>query len=332
MKQIQQSLRTGETKVAEVPVPSVQEGQLLIQTSHSLVSAGTERMLLEFGKAGWFENARQHTGKVRLVLEKIKTDGLQPTIEAVVEKLDQPLPMGYCNVGKVLDKGRDTSGFQVGDRVVSNGKHAEAVSVPVNLCAKVPDAVADDEAAFTVLGAIALQGIRLAQPTLGETVVVTGLGLVGLMTVQLLRAQGCRVLGMDLDKDRLALAAQFGTEVVDLSDGQDPVAAAQAYSRGRGVDAVILTVSSKSNEPVSQAAKMCRKRGRIVLVGVTGLELSRADFFEKELTFQVSCSYGPGRYDPNYEEKGLPDRIRALDGATEFRGGPGHDGRWQTGR
>jgi predicted dehydrogenase/threonine dehydrogenase-like Zn-dependent dehydrogenase len=304
MKQIQQSLRTGDTKVAEVPVPSVQEGQLLIQTSHSLVSAGTERMLLEFGKAGWFEKARQQPDKVRAVLEKIKTDGLQPTIEAVFEKLDQPLPMGYCNVGKVLDKGRDTSGFQVGDRVVSNGKHAEAVSVPVNLCAKVPDVVADDEAAFTVLGAIALQGIRLAQPTLGETVVVTGLGLVGLMTVQLLRAHGCRVLGMDLDKDRLELAAQFGAEVVDLSEGQDPVAAAQAYSRGRGVDAVILTVSSKSNEPVSQAAKMCRKRGRIVLVGVTGLELSRADFFEKELTFQVSCSYGPGRYDPNYEEKG----------------------------
>ena len=304
MKQIQQSLRTGETKVAEVPVPSVQEGQLLIQTSHSLVSAGTERMLLEFGKAGWFEKARQQPDKVRMVLEKIKTDGLQPTIEAVFEKLDQPLPMGYCNVGKVLDKGGDTSGFQAGDRVVSNGRHAEAVSVPVNLCTKVPDVVADDEAAFTVLGAIALQGIRLAQPTLGETVVVTGLGLVGLMTVQLLRAQGCRVLGMDLDKDRLALAAQFGAEVVDLSDGQDPVAAAQAYSRGRGVDAVILTVSSKSNEPVSQAAKMCRKRGRIVLVGVTGLELSRADFFEKELTFQVSCSYGPGRYDPNYEEKG----------------------------
>jgi predicted dehydrogenase/threonine dehydrogenase-like Zn-dependent dehydrogenase len=304
MKQIQQSLRTGDTKVAEVPVPSVQEGQLLIQTSHSLVSAGTERMLLEFGKAGWFEKARQQPDKVRAVLEKIKTDGLQPTIEAVFEKLDQPLPMGYCNVGKVLDKGRDTSGFQVGDRVVSNGKHAEAVSVPVNLCAKVPDVVADDEAAFTVLGAIALQGIRLAQPTLGETIVVTGLGLVGLMTVQLLRAHGCRVLGMDLDKDRLELAAQFGAEVVDLSEGQDPVAAAQAYSRGRGVDAVILTVSSKSNEPVSQAAKMCRKRGRIVLVGVTGLELSRADFFEKELTFQVSCSYGPGRYDPNYEEKG----------------------------
>jgi len=261
-------------------------------------------MLLEFGKAGWIEKARQQPDKVRTVLEKIKTDGLQPTIEAVLEKLDQPLPMGYCNVGKVLDTGRDAGAFQVGDRVVSNGKHAEAVSVPMNLCAKVPDVVSDDEAAFTVLGAIALQGIRLANPTLGETVVVTGLGLVGLMTVQLLRAHGCRVLGMDFDKDRLELATRFGAEVVDLSEGTDPVLAAQSYSRDRGVDAVIITVSSESNEPVSQAAKMCRKRGRIVLVGVTGLELSRADFFEKELTFQVSCSYGPGRYDSNYEEKG----------------------------
>ena len=304
MKQILQSLKTGQTQVAEIPVPQVTRRQVLISTSRTLVSAGTERMLLEFGKAGWIEKARQQPDKVRMVLEKIKTDGLQPTIEAVLEKLDQPLPMGYCNVGKVLDTGREAGAFQVGDRVVSNGKHAEAVSVPMNLCAKVPDVVSDDEAAFTVLGAIALQGIRLANPTLGETVVVTGLGLVGLMTVQLLRAHGCRVLGMDFDKDRLELATRFGAEVVDLSEGTDPVLAAQSYSRDRGVDAVIITVSSKSNEPVSQAAKMCRKRGRIVLVGVTGLELSRADFFEKELTFQVSCSYGPGRYDSNYEEKG----------------------------
>ncbi len=304
MKQILQSLKTGVTQVSEVPIPNLNRRQLLIGSSRTLVSAGTERMLLEFGKAGWIEKARQQPDKVRMVLDKIKSDGLQPTIEAVFDKLDQPLPLGYCNMGRVLDVGAEVGGFRKGDRVISNGKHAEVVSVPLNLCAKVPDVVSDDEAAFTVLGAIALQGIRLAQPMLGETVVVTGLGLVGLMTVQLLRAHGCRVLGMDLDKDRLELAAQFGAEVVDLSEGQDPVAAAKTYSRDRGVDAVILTVSSKSNEPMSQAAKMCRKRGRIVLVGVTGLELSRADFFEKELTFQVSCSYGPGRYDPNYEEKG----------------------------
>jgi predicted dehydrogenase/NADPH:quinone reductase-like Zn-dependent oxidoreductase len=176
--------------------------------------------------------------------------------------------------------------------------------VPFNLCAKVPDSVSDEEAAFTVLGAIALQGIRLVQPTLGETVVVTGLGLIGLLTVQLLRAHGCRVLGLDFDKAKLALARQFGAEVVDLAASQDPVKTAELYSRGRGVDAVIVTAATKSSEPMHQAALMCRKRGRIVLVGVTGLELSRDDFFKKELTFQVSASYGPGRYDPNYEEKG----------------------------
>jgi predicted dehydrogenase/threonine dehydrogenase-like Zn-dependent dehydrogenase len=304
MKQILQSLKTGATEVAELPVPSVKRGQLLIATSQTLVSAGTERMLVEFGKAGYLEKARQQPDKVRMVLDKIKTDGLMPTLEAVFNKLDQPLPLGYCNIGRVSALGAGVTGFEKGDRVVSNGKHAEVVSVPVNLCAKVPDAVSDEEAAFTVLGAIALQGIRLVQPTLGETVVVTGLGLIGLITVQLLRAHGCRVLGLDFGPEKLAMARQFGAETVDLAAGQDPVAAAFAYSRGRGVDAVIITASTKSSEPMHQAALMSRKRARIVLVGVTGLELSRADFFEKELTFQVSCSYGPGRYDPNYEEKG----------------------------
>lgn len=304
MKQILQSLKTGTTEVANAPCPSVNRGQLLIRSSYTLVSAGTERMLVEFGKANWLDKARQQPDKVRMVLDKIKTDGLVPTVEAVFNKLDQPLPLGYCNVGAVLEAGAGVSDFDPGDRVVSNGKHAEVVSVPLNLCAHVPDAVPDEEAAFTVLGAIALQGIRLVQPTLGETVVVTGLGLIGLVAVQLLRAHGCRVLGLDFDADKLALAKSFGAEVVNLSAGQDPVAAAQAYSRGRGVDAVIITASTKSNEPVHQAALMCRKRGRIVLVGVTGLELSRADFYEKELSFQVSCSYGPGRYDPSYEEQG----------------------------
>jgi predicted dehydrogenase/threonine dehydrogenase-like Zn-dependent dehydrogenase len=304
MKQILQSLKTGATEIAEVPVPRVDRGQLLISTLHTLVSAGTERMMVEFGKAGWIDKTRQQPDKVRMVLDKIKTDGLQPTLEAVFNKLDQPLPLGYCNVGRVAEMGAGVAGFAVGERVISNGKHAEVVSVPINLCAKVPDAVTDEEAAFTVLGAIALQGIRLVQPTLGETVVVTGLGLVGLMTVQLLRANGCRVLGLDFDKEKLDLARQFGAEVVDLAAYQDPVKAAERYSRGRGVDAVIVTAATKSSEPMHQAALMCRKRGRIVLVGVTGLVLSRDDFFKKELTFQVSASYGPGRYDPNYEDKG----------------------------
>jgi len=304
MKQILQSLKTGATEVADVPCPSVGRGRLLIGTTRTLVSAGTERMMIEFGKAGWIDKARQQPDKVRMVLDKIRTDGLMPTVDAVFNKLDQPLPLGYCNAGRVLEVGAGVTAFAVGDRVISNGKHAEAVSVPVNLCAKVPDSVSDDEAAFTVVCAIALQGIRLVQPALGEAVVVTGLGLIGLATVQLLRAHGCRVLGLDFDEDKLAMARSFGAEVVNLAAGEDPVAAAQRFSRGRGVDAVLITASTKSNEPVHQAAQMCRKRGRIVLVGVTGLELSRADFFEKELTFQVSCSYGPGRYDPGYEDKG----------------------------
>lgn len=304
MKQVLQNLKDGSTEVAEVPCPRVGAGQLLIRTTRTLVSAGTERMLVDFGKAGFIDKARQQPDKVRMVLDKVRTDGLMPTIEAVRNKLDQPMPMGYCNVGEVVEVGAGVSGFAVGDRVASNGRHAEMVAVPVNLCARVPDAVSDEAAAFTVLGAIALQGIRLVQPTLGETVVVTGLGLIGLVTVQLLKAQGCRVLGLDFDSDKLALARRFGAEVVDLKSGADPVSAAMAYSRGRGVDAVIITASTQSNEPVHQAALMCRKRGRIVLVGVVGLELSRADFYEKELSFQVSCSYGPGRYDPSYEDKG----------------------------
>jgi predicted dehydrogenase/threonine dehydrogenase-like Zn-dependent dehydrogenase len=304
MKQVLQNLKDGSTEVADVPCPRAGRGQLLIRTTSTLVSAGTERMLVDFGKAGLIDKARQQPDKVRMVLDKVRTDGLAPTLAAVRNKLDQPLPMGYCNVGVVVEVGLGVTGFEVGDRVASNGKHAEMVAVPVNLCAKVPAAVLEEAAAFTVLGAIALQGIRLVQPTLGEAVVVTGLGLIGLVTVQLLRAHGCRVLGLDFDPAKLALAQQFGAEVVNLSTGADPVAAAQAFSRGRGVDAVIVTAATRSSEPMHQAALMCRKRGRIVLVGVTGLELSRADFFEKELTFQVSCSYGPGRYDPNYEDKG----------------------------
>lgn len=302
MKQILQNIRDGETLLADVPCPQARNGSLLIGTSKTLVSSGTERMLIDFGKANIFDKARQQPDKVKMVLDKVKTDGLMPTIDAVRSKLDQPLPLGYCNVGTVLNSGNTE--FDIGTRVVSNGNHAEVVRVPKNLCAKVPDNVDDESAAFTVLSAIALQGIRLVKPTLGECVVVTGLGLIGLVTVQLLRANGCRVLGIDFDTSKCELARQFGAETVDLSLGEDPIKAAQAFSRGRGVDAVIITASTKSNEPVSQAATMSRKRGRIVLVGVVGLELSRADFFEKELTFQVSCSYGAGRYDSEYEEKG----------------------------
>ena len=304
MKQILQSLKTGKTEISEVPLPAVHDREVLVQTHNSLVSVGTERMLVEFGKAGWIEKAKQQPDKVKMVLDKIKSDGLAPTIESVFAKLEQPLPLGYCNAGKIMQVGKGVLGFQEGDRVVSNGQHAEFISVPQMLCAKIPDSVSDEEASFAVLGSIALQGIRLAKPTLGESVVVMGAGLIGLMTIQLLRAQGCRVMAVDFDKSRLQLASEFGAEIMDLSSGGDVVEVVHGFSRGYGADAVLITVSSKSNDPVSHAAKMSRKRGRIILIGVTGLELSRADFYEKELTFQVSCSYGPGRYDPGYEEKG----------------------------
>jgi len=304
MKQILQSFKTGKTDLAELPIPQVKKGAVLIRTTYSLVSSGTERMLVEFGKSNLISKARQQPEKVKQVLDKIKTDGLFTTFESVKSKLDQPLPLGYSNVGVVKDIGLGVSGFQVGVRVISNGPHAEVVSVPKNLCARIPENVTDEEAAFTVPAAIALQGIRLANPTLGETFAVTGLGLIGLLTVQLLKAQGCQVLGIDYDSIRCDLASSFGAEVVNLSKGEDPVSAADHFTRGRGIDSVLITAATKSNEPLHQAAQMCRKRGRIILVGITGLELRRDDFYEKELSFQVSCSYGPGRYDQNYERKG----------------------------
>lgn len=304
MKQILQDMANGGTTLAEVPAPQCSRGHLVIHTTMSLISAGTERMLVGFGKASYLEKARQQPDKVKMVLEKIATDGLMTTIEAVQSKLAQPLPLGYCNVGVVSEVGNDVDGFKIGDRVVSNGPHADVVKVPKNLCAHIPAAVDDESAAFVVVASIGLQGIRLAQPNLGETFVVTGAGLIGLLTVQLLRAQGCRVLAIDFDESKLALARQFGAHTCNPGAGEDPVAAGMAFSRGQGVDGVIITASTPSSDPVTQAARMSRKRGRIVLVGVTGLELNRADFYEKELSFQLSCSYGPGRYDPNYEEKG----------------------------
>ncbi|QIL85372.1 zinc-binding dehydrogenase [Vibrio sp. HDW18] len=304
MKQILQDMAKGGSNLVEAPAPAASTGNLLIDTSISLISAGTERMLVDFGKASLLDKARQQPDKVKMVLEKVQTDGLMTTLEAVQSKLAQPLPLGYCNVGVVNAVGRGVNGFKEGDRVVSNGPHADVVRVPKNLCALIPDNVSDEEASFTVVASIGLQGIRLAEPTLGEAFVVTGVGLIGLLTVQLLRAQGCRVLAIDYDDAKLELAKKFGAEVCNPGKGEDPVAAGMAFSRGNGVDGVIITASTKSNDPVTQAARMSRKRGRIILVGVTGLELNRADFYEKELTFQVSCSYGPGRYDADYEDKG----------------------------
>ncbi len=304
MKQILQNLKSGIMELADVPAPQARRGQVLIQTRASLISAGTEKMLVEFSKANLLQKARQQPDKVKQVLDKIKTDGLVPTLEAVFRKLDEPLPLGYCNAGVVLEIGPGVSDLQPGDRVISNGNHAEIVCVPRNLVAKIPENVGDEHAAFTVLAAIALQGVRLVQPTLGEKVLVFGMGLIGLLTAQILRASGCEVLAVDLNPQRLALAEKFGAKAVDMSKGGDPISAAKNFTAEQGVDAAIITASAKTDEIVHQAAEACRKRGRIVLVGVVGLNLRRSDFYQKELTFQVSCSYGPGRYDESYEQGG----------------------------
>jgi predicted dehydrogenase/threonine dehydrogenase-like Zn-dependent dehydrogenase len=261
-------------------------------------------MLVDFGNANWLDKARQQPEKVKQVFDKVRTDGPFTTLEAVRSKLEQPLPLGYCNIGSVVALGEGVRGFQLGDRVASNGPHADLVVVPQNLCAVIPTGVNDEAASFTVLASIGLQGIRLARPTLGETFLVSGLGLIGLLTSQLLVAQGCRVLGLDPDSAKCALAASLGISALDLSSGTDPVAWCLEHTGGIGVDGVLITAATASSEPVHVAAHACRQRGRIVLVGVTGLELRRDLFYKKELSFQVSCSYGPGRYDPAYEQQG----------------------------
>lgn len=304
MKQVLQNLSNGETLVTEVPAPAATAQRLLIQSRKTLISAGTEKMLVEFGQAGLIGKAKAQPEKVKQVLDKIRTEGLLPTLDAVFSKLGEPLPLGYCNAGVVTGVGARVAGFEIGDRVASNGAHAEIVSVPSLLCAKIPDNVSDDEAAFTVLASIGLQGVRLAEPTLGETVVVYGLGLIGLVTVQLLRANGCRVIGIDISPGRLQLAEQFGAETIHGGECSDVPAKVATMTSMRGADAVLITASAKNDTIISNAARMCRKRGRVILVGVVGLNLNRSDFYEKEISFQVSCSYGPGRYDTAYEQQG----------------------------
>lgn len=306
MKKLFQDVNSGETLITDVPKPQCKRGHLLIKSSLSLISAGTERMLVDFGKSNYIDKARKQPEKVKMVMDKVKTDGFLATYDAVKSKLDQPLPMGYSNVGIVLEVGEGVTQFEVGDRVLSNGSHSEIVCVPENLVANIPDDVSDEDAVFTVLGSIALQGVRLAEPTIGERFVVMGLGLIGLLTVQILKANGCKVLGLDFDQEKVSLAESFGAEGILLgSQESDPLLSAEYFSSGMGVDGVIITASTDSNQPMHDAASMCRKNGRIILVGVVGLDIQRSYFYEKEITFRVSCSYGPGRYDPSYEEGGI---------------------------
>ncbi len=305
MQQIVLDVKRGDIRLDDVPCPSLEAGHLLIRTKRTLVSQGTEKMLVQFGKSSLFQKARSQPDKVRQVIAKIKTDGMLPTVDAIFRKLDEPMPLGYCNVGVVIGMGSGVLGFKVGDRVVSNGPHAEVVSVPHNLVAKIPEQLDDDDATFTVIGAIGLQGLRLAQPEFGELFVIIGLGLIGQITGQLLQANGCIVIGFDTDSAKVELARGFGINAMISGSEQDVVKEVLRLTKGVGCDGVMITASTQSNQVISQAAQMARKRGRIILIGVVGLNINRADFYEKELTFQVSCSYGPGRYEDHYEEKGL---------------------------
>ena len=305
MKQVQQNYRSGELKVAEVPAPRAGEGSILVATRASLISSGTERQLIELARASLAGKAMARPDLVRRVIRTVQREGLKPTIDKVFAKLDTPIPLGYSLAGTVLEAGRRVTGFTVGDRVACAGagiaNHAEINAVPKNLAVRIPAGVADEEASFVTLGAIALQGVRQAQLTLGERVVVMGLGLIGLLTVQILRASGCRVLGFDPNGGRASLARTLGADVA-ISDGLGEAVA--GWTGGHGADAVILTASTKSSEPLNQAAEISRMKGRIVVVGLIGMTIDREPFYKRELDLRLSLSYGPGRHDPAYEIEG----------------------------
>jgi predicted dehydrogenase/threonine dehydrogenase-like Zn-dependent dehydrogenase len=307
MKQVLQNQKTGDVKATDVPAPVARPGFVLVRTAASLISAGTERATVAAGQKGLLARAVQQPHLVSQVIQRAKTEGILNTVEAVRSKLGSLVALGYSAAGTVIEVGNDVDNFHIGDRVACAGvgyaSHAEVLSVPKNLCVRLPDEVSFDSAAFGTLGAIAMQGVRLAELTLGESVVVIGLGLIGQVTAQLLRANGCRVFGIDLDSQKIELAKQFGADGGCAPD-DDAKRRVMEWSRGRGADAVLITAATSSNAPVELAGEISRKKGRVVAVGAVGLNIPRQPFYDRELTFKISMSYGPGRYDPEYEERG----------------------------
>jgi predicted dehydrogenase/threonine dehydrogenase-like Zn-dependent dehydrogenase len=305
VKQLLQNLRNGETRVVEVPIPTPQSGEALVHTAASLVSAGTERMLVEFAEKSLAGKARSRPDLVRQVLDKARREGLLSTIEATFNRLDQPISLGYSSAGTIVKLGPGLQGFQVGQRVACAGGnyavHAEYACVPKNLLAPIPEGVDFEAAAFTTLGAIALHGFRQTGAQLGERVAIIGLGLLGLLSVGIVRAAGCQVFGIDLDPRRVALAQQMGAVAVLRQQAEERAA---SFSRGRGCDAILICADTQSSDPVELAGAIARDRARVVAVGAVGLQIPRKIYYEKELTFLNSRSYGPGRYDPAYEEGG----------------------------
>jgi predicted dehydrogenase/threonine dehydrogenase-like Zn-dependent dehydrogenase len=307
MKQVLQNRKTGRPFVGEVPVPALQRGRVLVRTVASLISAGTERASVELVSKGLLQEARQRPDLVKAVVAKVKSEGLLNTFASVRDKMAASSTLGYSAAGIVVEVAEDVTEFHVGDRVACAGvgfaSHAEILAVPKNLCVHLPADVSFEAGAFGTLGAIALQGVRLAEPTLGESVVVIGLGLVGQLTVQLLKANGCRVFGLDLDPPRVALAMELGADRAVVS-GEEAASEIEKWTRGRGADAVLITAATDSNQPVELAARVSRLKGRVIVVGMTGLDIPRQPFFSRELKLIISMSYGPGRYDPDYEERG----------------------------
>jgi predicted dehydrogenase/threonine dehydrogenase-like Zn-dependent dehydrogenase len=307
MKQVLQNRKTGRPFVGQVPVPALQRGRVLVRTVASLISAGTERAAVELVSKGLVQEARQRPDLVKAVVAKVKSEGILNTFASVRDKMAASQALGYSAAGIVAGVAEDVAEFQVGDRVACAGvgfaAHAEVLSVPKNLCVHLPESVSFESGAYGTLGAIALQGVRLAEPTLGESVVVIGLGLVGQLTVQLLKANGCRVFGLDLDQSRVALALEMGANRAAVSD--DAAAKEiEGWTRGHGADAVLITAATDSNQPIELAARVSRLKGRVIVVGTTSMNIPRPPFFSRELKLIVSMSYGPGRYDPDYEERG----------------------------
>lgn len=301
MQQVVQNIRNGKLSVVDLPDPVARPGQVLIANRASVISPGTEKMLVDLAKKSLVGKARERPDHVRRVLEKLRNEGFFNTLRQVRDKLDEPMTLGYSSCGVVLACGDGVQEYKPGDVVASNGPHAGIVGVPRHLCALVPEGVAFEHAAFATIGAIALQGVRLSQTRLGEQAFVIGLGLVGQITILLLRAAGVRVAGTDLDDSKCRLARELGAELAETGLGAKRI---EQWTRGRGADAVLITAATPSSQPVNLAAEAVRRKGRIVSVGSVGLDVSRRPMFFKEAELVVSCSYGPGRYDPNYEERG----------------------------
>jgi len=306
MKQLIQSYKTGELGLFEVPEPALNENGVLISTTASLVSAGTEKMIVDLAKKSLLGKAKARPDLVKQVINKMKQEGIKNTLEKVFTKLDSPIPLGYSCAGNILEIGDNVQGFQTGDRIACGGagyaNHSEINYIPKNLFVRIPDAVSDIDASFVTVGAIALQGVRQAEPLLGDKVAVIGLGLIGQITVQLLKANGCKVLGCDIDKSKLETAVKSGADVVCTPD--ELVNASASFSEGYGADSVIITASSKDSGIITTAGEIARMKGKVVVVGLVGMDIPRDIYYKKELDIRLSMSYGPGRYDPEYEEKG----------------------------